>query len=468
MNKYKYLLKNIGLLTISNFGTKILSFILIPVYTNVLSTADYGTYDVYSTTVSLLMPILTFNIIEAVMRFALDDKKKKNEVFTIGIKQAIIAILIVICLIVFNNIFCIIRIFTIYPIYFSLLFASSLLYDLLIQFARGIEYITDVAVAGVINSIVMIGLNVWFLVFLKIGLDGYFLANIMACIIPCIYMGGRLSIWKYCKKDINTTLETEMYSYSKPLVFNTLAWWINNVSDRYIVTWLCGVSANGIYSIAYKIPSILNAFQSIFNQAWTISAVKEFNSDSGTFYSKVYKIYNCGMVTVCSILIVLDKLIAQILFSNDFYLAWKFAPFLMISVVFGALSGLLGGIFSATKMSKVYASTTLVGASVNTVLNIILVKLYGPVGASIATAVSYCLVWFSRYKSANRIVKLDINIKKDICAYNLLVIQSLILYIFDGWKLYCGEILGLIVIIIIYIKDIMFIIQKMLTIKLKV
>lgn len=454
MNKYKYLFKNIGLLTISNFGTKVLSFILIPIYTSILSTADYGTYDVYSTTVSLLVPVLTLNIVEAVMRFALDDTNKKNDVFTIGLKRIVIAILIVICLISINTVFHIIEVFTVYPLYFALLFAFSLLYDLLIQFSRGVEHIADVAVAGALNAAVMLGLNVWFLVYLELGLSGYFIANILACFIPCAYMGIRLKIWKCFSRDYDQVLEKEMYSYSKPLIFNTLAWWINNVSDRYIVTWLCGVAANGIYSVAYKIPSVLNMFQSIFSQAWTISAVKEFDENSGRFYGKVYKAYNCGMVIGCSALIVADKVIAKILFAKDFYTAWQYAPFLMISVVFGALSGLLGGIFSAAKKSKIFASTTMAGASVNTVLNVALVFLWGPVGAAIATAASYCLVWIARYKEANKIIPLSIKIVRDTISYSLLIIQACLLLSFDSGFVYGLEIGIFLVVVLLYMKDI--------------
>ena len=106
----------------------------------------------------------------------------------------------------------------------------------------------------------------------------------------------------------------------------------------------CGASITGIYSVSYKIPSLLNLFQNIFNQAWLLSAVKENDETKTTdFYENVYKIYNTGMTVVCSGLLVFNKLIAKILFTNDFYNAWKFAPFLMISVVFGGMCGLLGG-----------------------------------------------------------------------------------------------------------------------------
>ena len=84
MGRYKYLLKNIGLLTLSSFTTKLLSFFLVPLYTNVLSTTEYGTYDMFNTTIGVLLPILTLNIQESVMRFSLDDKLDENSILSIG------------------------------------------------------------------------------------------------------------------------------------------------------------------------------------------------------------------------------------------------------------------------------------------------------------------------------------------------------------------------------------------------
>lgn len=86
-----------------------------------------------------------------------------------------------------------------------------------------------------------------------------------------------------------------MMDYSRPLIANSIAWWINNASDRYIVIFFCGLAENGIYSVASKIPSILNIFQSIFNQAWTLSAVKDFDSEDkhGFFQIHIKHIIVC-------------------------------------------------------------------------------------------------------------------------------------------------------------------------------
>ena len=85
-NRSGFLLKNMGILTLANFSSKLLSFLLVPLYTGVLSTEEYGIYDLVVSTVSLAYPILTLNIVDSVMRFCMDKSYEKMAVVTIGTK----------------------------------------------------------------------------------------------------------------------------------------------------------------------------------------------------------------------------------------------------------------------------------------------------------------------------------------------------------------------------------------------
>ena len=105
MNRYKYLIKNIGLLTLSSFATKLLSFFLVPLYTNILTTTEYGTYDIFHTTISVLIPILTLNVQESVMRFALDKKYNREAIVTIAMRYMMISCGIIITGLFVNSFF---------------------------------------------------------------------------------------------------------------------------------------------------------------------------------------------------------------------------------------------------------------------------------------------------------------------------------------------------------------------------
>jgi len=222
-----------------------------------------------------------------------------------------------------------------------------------------------------------------------------------------------------------------MVGYSKHLVFNGLSWWVNNSLDRYIIIWLLGTSENGIYSVAYKIPTIINVVQAIFNQAWTLSAVKEFDDKQDNFYSKTYSTYNLLLTFACSTLIIFDMLIAKLIYSNDFYTAWKYVPFLLISAIFAALNAFLDSIFAANMDSKVIAQTTIIGAAINAVLNLVLIHFIGTMGAAVATMISYLAMWIMKHIKVTKIINLNVNIIKITISYILLIMQS-ILYITIG------------------------------------
>ena len=84
--KKSYLFKNILLFSLNGFLPKILTFFLIPIYTSYLSTYDYGISDLINTSASLLLPIFTLQIQDAVLRYTIDSKYNKDEVFSIALK----------------------------------------------------------------------------------------------------------------------------------------------------------------------------------------------------------------------------------------------------------------------------------------------------------------------------------------------------------------------------------------------
>ena len=461
MNGYKYLFKNIGLLTLSSFATKILVFFLVPLYTNILTTTEYGTYDLFNTTIGVLIPILTLNIQESVMRFSLEKKYSRNAIITIGAKYLLISNIIVIIGLEINSIFNISILVKQYAIFFFLMYVTQSMSGIIISYIRGIDKIAELSVSSVIASFVTIGLNIVFLAVFKWGLMGYFLANIVGPFFQCIYLIIKANVIKNINFHNNFNAEKKaMLSYCKPMIANGVAWWVNNTSDRYIVIFFCGLAENGVYSVASKIPSILNIFQSIFNQAWTLSAVRDFDpEDKNGFFANTYKAYNCMMVILCSFIIMFDKILAKCLYANDFYIAWKYVPWLTIAGVFGAMSGYIGGFFSAVKDSRIFASSSIVGAISNIILNLILTPYIGALGAAIATAVCYVEVWIFRYIQSKKYIRLRINIFRDIVTYVLICIQATIIYVKSNY-IYLLQCVLFVVIIILYADDIKKIINK--------
>lgn len=407
--KYKYLLKNTGILTISNFASKIMVFLLVPLYTSVLSTEEYGVFDLIVSTVNLLYPILTINIADGVMRFMMDKAYEKKQVAQIGVRYVTFSALIVGLLLIPCYSFQIVKSVHGIELLIFLYYLSYVLNQFFIQCAKGLEKTTAMAISGFLSTIMMLGGNILFLLVFHWGVKGFFLANVLAQAIPALYLFIQMKFVSLLKgTKFDSGLHKEMLKYCMPLIFSTVGWWINSASDRYVVAFMCGVGASGILSVSYKIPAIINTVFGMFGQAWQISAIREYGEkDSKKFYADSFVFINLMMCIGCGLLILLSKPLARILYAKDFYAAWQYAPFLLVSSVFNTASGLIGPMLSAIKNSKAMAKSAIYGAAVNVILNFALIYFIGVQGASIATAASAFVIYYIRKRAVGENLSIE-------------------------------------------------------------
>ena len=169
------------------------------------------------------------------------------------------------------------------------MYVSTAFYEMMTNYLMAIDKVKEVAIAGIISSIVIIFSNIYFLLIMKIGIVGYLASIIIGPLLSSVFciIVAREPLNTYIVVDCNNKLKKEMVVYCVPLIFNNIALWINAFLDRYFVTYFCGVSGNGVYSVAGKIPTILSTCYSVFASAWTLSAIQEFDpEDKDGFFQK--------------------------------------------------------------------------------------------------------------------------------------------------------------------------------------
>ena len=453
-SKYQYLVGNIALFSVSNFVSKILVFLLVPLYTNVLTTYEYGVADIMQVTLLLLVPALTLNVGEAALRFGIEKVDKRGSILKIGIRYLLRADSIVMGLVVCISVFSSLQMKK-YLLMFAVLFIANSLFEFLVLFFQGCEMVPAVVIGSVSSTVITIVANIVFLLVIKIGLNGYIISQIIAYAVAAIIM---LLIGKSSPQDLtlkeDKQLQNEMIAYGVPLIAYSTGSWVNNAADRYIVAGLCGAAVNGVYGVAYKIPAILMVFQRIFAQAWQMSATKSYSEeDSAKFFTQMYKIYNTFMVVGCAFLILIVRPVAAFLFRKEFYEAWVFVPPLLISVIFGALTGFLGSICLAHKDSKSMGIATCIGALLNVILNFATVPYFGAAGAAWATAFSYFVMCFFAYRFVRRYVRLENNLILDAVGYVLVLAEAIIMIAsVKGAYWWCAGLFAILV--VIYFKDI--------------
>lgn len=461
MGKYKYLANNIALFSISNFVSKILVFLLVPFYTNVLTTAEYGIADIFQVTLLLLVPALTLNVGEAALRFGIEYENRRGSILYVGLTMVGKAAVFVAVAAGIGALF-VEKQMKWYLFLFVILFAANALYEFLVLYFQGCEKVQIVVCGSVFSTLIIIACNIFFLLLIRIGLNGYLFSQMIAYALAALFMLMLDKKQTFDKFEADPELKKEMLSYGKPMILYSTGSWINNASDRYLVAGLLGAGVNGLYGVAYKIPAILMVFQRIFAQAWQMSATKSYSDEqSGEFFNSMYKGYRMFMVLGCSGLILFVRLIAQFMFQKEFFEAWRFVPPLLISVIFGALTGFLGSICLAHKDAKSMGIATLIGAVLNIVLNIVLIPRIGAMGAAIATAISYfCMYAFAMY-FVSKYVKLQVNYWFDGLVCSLLILQScvMILKVKYGYFIAGGVFLLL---ILLYLKQIVVFLRGLL------
>lgn len=426
--KLKDLSKNTMLFTIGSFGARIISFLLVPLYTYVLSTVEYGSIDIVTTTVQLLIPVLTLNVQDAVLRFALDRNYRQEDVIRISLGiNAFSTVLLGIVLGVLGSI----QSFSQERNYWLFLYVSFILGALnntLIMYLKAKGKVVVITLWGIINTFLTCGLNLVLLLVFGFGVNGYMISCVSATMTSVIGMFIMADVLGDIRKSKpNHKLRKEMLIYSIPLVTNSIAWWVNNASDRYILTYICGAAVNGIYSVSYKIPSILSVMQTVFYNAWSVSAINEYDkNDTDGFIGNVYSAYSTLSIVACSLIMLFNKKIALILYAKEFYVAWKYVPLLLVGTVYSGLGLFLGCIFSARKLTKEISLTTVLGALINTILNVALIPYVGAFGAAFATMIGYFSVWVIRSICVRKIVVMRVNWVKQISSLVVLMIQCMI------------------------------------------
>lgn len=460
-NQYKYLAKNTVIFAVSSFAPKLLAFLLIPLYTRVLSEAEYGTADLISTTSNLLIFVATICIADAVLRFAMDGKESGTGVFRYGLKVELIGLAItgvaLAPVAVLNPFHWDPALY----VYLFLTLCASALNQLIAGYLRAIDRVMAAAVMGILVTAVAAVCSLVLLLWAGMGLDGYLISFIAGYLVSSLF--GFAAILRHDRECLLQICSEEtrkrMVLYALPLILNGLAWWINGSLDRYFIIGFCGAAANGLYAAASKVPTILASVSQVFSQAWNLSAIREYDREDKTgFFRNIYALYNFILVAGCSLLVLINIPLAGILFGRDFFPAWEYASVLTVSAVFSALSGFLGGIFAAVRNSKAFAVSTVAGAVLNALLNAVLVPTYGALGAAMATAGSFFCVWLIRYLCTARYIKLNVNLVRDLAVYGMLVLQVVLEHAGDHYYVLQGCVF--ILILLLYRKELKTVLQK--------
>ncbi len=437
-DKYKKLILNTFILGIGVFASKLLVFLMMPLYTGILSPAEYSAADLISQTANLLMPLACIGITDGVFRFAMDKGIDKREVLSSGL-AILLAAGIVFALL--SPLISLVDYFSEYAWLIVAYVLAANLHSLCAQYVRARNKTGLFALQGIINTALVIVLNILFLVVFRMGVLGYVLSVVVADVSVTVFLILAGKLYKDMRiSSVKAELVKKLLKYSVPMIPATIFWWITNVSDRYMVTYFSGETINGLYSAAYKIPTALTLVSSVFLEAWQYSAVSDTDAadrsvgrESTDFFSSVFSHYQSLIYVAGSAMIALSQILIIILCADSYFDAWIYVPVLTLASVFSGFTSFVGSVYLVKKKSMLTFLTSMSGAVINIALNLLLIPRMEAQGAAIATVISYLAVFVIRAINVRRYVPFSMSLPRMILSVALLVVQTVLILVFEEY-----------------------------------
>lgn len=412
MSRKSMLVKNTAIILFGKVCTQLISYLLLPMYTTVLSTEEYGTVDLLITYVALIAPIITLQMESAAFRFLVDVRDDKESISrTITNSIACLCVTLCIFLAICGIVNCIID--YAYALPFAVCVIANALIAVFLQIARGLGDNITYAAGSAISGIFTIVFNILLIVVFPLGVTGMLWATALAQLLGAVCVAAKIRILDYIdKKLISKAVIREMSRYSLPLLPNSLSWWIISVSDRTIVTFFIGAEANGILAVATKLATIVVNVFAVFNLSWTESVAVHIHDKDGAAYiseisNQCFQLFgSCGLALImgCSVFF-------RYLVGPDFQGAYNLVPLLVIGGVLNVLQSLYGIIYIGLKDTRQVSHSSMMAAGINITIDLLLIKAVELYAAPISTICAMLFLSIYRYIDVNRIIRVRLNMR---------------------------------------------------------
>ena len=425
MDRYNKLASNTIIMAIGTFSSKLLVFLLMPLYTNILSPAEYGVVDIIQQSANLLLPLVSVGMFSTVVRFGLDRNYRKTDVFTSAVKVIAFGF---VGLLLIGPLLARIDKLSGYVVLVFLYVMMGCLRSVCSQFVRSQQYVRLYAIDGIFDTLLMILFNVLFLVVFHLGVTGYILAVVVSDFFSVLFLFFSARLRRFLRfREVDGAVTRAMLKYSIPMIPTSAFWWITNVSDRYMVAYLISDEANGLYAASYKWPTIVVLVSSIFMEAWQLSAMDDASDrERKRFFDQIFAAYQAVIFLAASGIILFAKVLTLFL-AKSYYLSWQYVPVLCIATAFSCCVTFLGSIYMVEKKSVMAMLTTVVGALINVLLNLWLIPKLGVNGAAIATFASYFVVYWLRVIDTRRYIPIRTRPFKTMLGLAILAVQAWIM-----------------------------------------
>lgn len=416
-------LKTTAVYFFGNVLTKIISFLLLPIYTAALLPAELGSYDLVNSVVSLVIPIAFFQIWDAIFRFSFDSNQKSEKEIIVSNGKYVFNI----CLVFYTIIF------FIYSYLFKLnnpllvyIFSISVGYQFLFgyisrAFMKNVLFVST----GVINSIVNITLNIILIKVFNFGVESLFISQLVGNFLQCIiiFINTKSTNGNNIKKE----LIISMIKFSLPLSISTISYWLLSGFTQVYISMTLGVTYNGYLSISNRFSNLIVLGVGMIQYAWNETSYIAYSDENKTvFYEKALDYMTTGIFFLISICLIVIKIVFPILVNTNYEYASVIIPISLFGIAFNSCASFIGTIFLSYKNSTDVVKSTIISAITNIIMLFVLTKYLNLMGSVISLCISFIINYVLRISILSK--KYAIKIKFENYKYLWITILTMIIY----------------------------------------
>ncbi len=453
MSTFKKLFQQTFIYGLATVLPRMLSFLLVPLYTKVLPTEEYGEISVIFAYFVLFNVVLAYGMETAFFRFY-NKKENKTDVLSTSGWSLVISSVLFFVIAFFTKDF--IAAITGIPLKYIQLAIWILLLDALviIPFAwlRASEKPMRYAIIKIINVAVNLGLNVFFLLYLEdlaktsklfqaiyvpdFKISYVFISNLIASGLTLLMM---LPFYFRIQFSFNSALWKKMMKYAFPVLIAGIAFSVNEVFDRIMLDYLLpqdiARSEIGAYSACYKLALFMTLFATAFRlgiEPFFFSHAESKNAQKT--YAQITNYFVVfGAIILLSVIVFADLLKVFLIRDDSYWRAMEIVPLILLANLFLGIYHNLSVWYKITDRTKFGGYISLAGALLTIILNVILIPVIGYTGSAIATLAAYGLMMVLSFYFGQKHYPIPYNMKK-IGGYLFISILFSILsfYVFRG------------------------------------
>lgn len=394
--------------TITEFFIKGIAFLTIPIFSRLLTPADYGIVSLYMTWVGIFTILISLNLNTSIVKAKYDFEEDFNTFVSSMIFLSMLIFLgYLIIFRIFNDTFLNITglstklfYFMVFQAYFSFI-RTSMIVKLRVEYNYKL-----VSIVSILISV----LGVLFSLYLITGIfeNKAYLGNIIGNGV-LIYISGIIFLAMLIIPGRHKLWKPEYWKYalliSTPMILHSLSSIVNAQFDRIVISRYIGETATGLYSFAYNVGMIILVLTHALDQAWSPWVYEKMKKKEYKTIKSNAAIYRNFFSVAYAGLLYFSPEIIKIMAPKNYWEALGIIPFIFSGYY------LIYMYTFEVKTEFFFGKTTfislgsLVSAIINIVLNIIFVPKYGYFAAAITTTTSYLFLFIFHYFTTSVILK---------------------------------------------------------------